>query len=141
MRWRLLWAIPLVIGLATACGDDVKVEDLVGTWNATQFVFSDFGDPVTDYDVIASGGAVTLTIQANNTYAISFTLPGSAPEMDDGTWALSGSTLTLDAGTVDETVLSISLSGNTLTFHSTDITFDFGDGDVPAKLDATLTRQ
>lgn len=144
MKWsRLLVVAPLVAGLGLACGEDVAVEDLVGTWNATEFVFSDFGDPVTDFDVLDSGGAVSIVIRANNTYTITFTFPGAEPETDDGTWALDGDVLTFDAGTADETAFDVSLSGNTLTIHTEDITFDFDeDGDdEPAQLDATFARQ
>ena len=143
MRWRLLLAIPLLIGLGVSCGDDVKEADLVGTWAATQFVFSDFGDPVTDFDVIDSGGEITIVIRANNTYTITFTMPGSAPEVDDGTWALDGSVLTFDAGTADETTFDVSVSGNILTIYTDDIGFDLNeDGvDETVQLNARFERQ
>ena len=141
MRRGVLWAVPLVVGLAVACSDTTIPEaDLVGTWNATRFIFSDFGDPVTDFNVIATGGSVQIVIRANNTYTLTFTLAGST-DTEDGTWSVSGSTLTFDAGTADVTVLEASLSGNTLTIHTEDVEFDFGNGDEPAQLDATFTRQ
>jgi hypothetical protein len=143
MKWsKMLVVAPLVAGLALACGSDVAEDDLVGTWNATEFVFSNFDDPVMDFDVIGEGGAVTIVIRADGTYTATFTFPESEPEVDNGTWELSGSVLTFDAGTADETDFDVSLSGNTLTIYSDDIgEFDFGDGDEPAQLDATFVRQ
>jgi len=141
MRWKLMWTIPLLIGLGVSCSDKVTEESLVGTWTASQFVFTEIGNSATEFDVIAVGGAVTLVIRANNTYSITFTLPGSSPDSSDGTWALSGDVLTLDEGTADETALDVSLSGSTLTIRTSDVTFDFGDGDVPARLEGTFTRQ
>jgi hypothetical protein len=143
MKWSRMWVVaPLVAGLALACGDDVAVEDLVGTWNATEFVFSDFGDPVTDFDVLAMGGAVSIVIEADGTYTITFTMPESEPEVDTGTWDLDGDVLTFDAGTIDETAFELSLSGDTFTIHSEDVTFDFDEDGTEdaAQLDATFVR-
>jgi hypothetical protein len=142
MKWSKVWVVaPLVAGLALACGSDVAEEDIVGTWNATDFVFSNFEDPVVDFDVIVMGGDVTIVIRADGTYTITFTMPESEPEVDDGTWVLDGDQLTFDAGTVDESAFDVSLDGNTLTIHGEDLEFDFGDGDEPAQLDATFVRQ
>ena len=142
MKWSKVWVVaPLVAGLALACGSDVAEEDIVGTWNATGFVFSNFEDPVVDFDVIAMGGDVTIVIRADGTYTITFTMPESQPEVDDGTWVLDGDQLTFDAGTVDESAFDVSLDGNTLTIHGEDLEFDFGDGDEPAQIDATFVRQ
>jgi hypothetical protein len=142
MKWSKVWVVaPLVAGLALACGSDVAEEDLVGTWNATDFVFSNFDDPVVDFDVLGMGGEVTIVIRADGTYTITLTLPDSDPLVEDGTWVLNGDQLTFDEGTVDESAFDISLDGNTLTIHGEDMEFDFGDGDEPAQLDATFVRQ
>jgi hypothetical protein len=139
------WAIvPLLAGLAMACSETtVPVDDLIGTWNATEFVFANFEDPVTDFDVIAMGGEVEIVIRADNTYTITFTLPFSAPDATDGTWELDGDLLTFtDEGEVDGIELEIELSGTTLTVHSEDVTFDFDDGagEIPAQFDATFVK-
>jgi len=143
MRWSKVRVVaPLVAGLALACGSDVAEEDIVGTWNATEFVFSNFEDPVTDFDVIAMGGDLSIVIRANGTYTLTVSLPFADPEVIDGDWVLNGGVLTLDDGTVDEAVFEISLSGNTLTLHTEDAEFDFDeDGtDDPAQVDVTLVR-
>jgi len=141
MRRCLLWVMPLLL-LGAACSDSTVPEaDLVGTWNATAFVFSDFGDPVTDFDVIDEGGTVTIVIRADDTFTITFTIPGSAPETDGGAWSVDGDRLVFDAGTVDEMSFDITLSGNTLTIYSDDVEFDFGGGEEPAQVEATFVRQ
>ncbi|MDH5196402.1 MAG: lipocalin family protein [Gemmatimonadota bacterium] len=145
MQRRLLWVVPLLIGLGMACSDSTGVTqtDLVGSWNATEFVFSDFGDPVTDFDVLAGGGAVKFTFGADGSFTIVFTMPMSAPDTTGGTWVLQGSNrlIITDEGAIDGSELQISLSGTTLTVYSDDVEFDFGAGDIPAQLDATFVKQ
>lgn len=145
MRRRLLWVVPLLVGLGVACNDSTGVTgtDLVGTWNATEFVFSDFADPVTDFDVLSMGGAVKFTFRADSSFTIVVTLPMTAPDTSEGTWTLQeGSRLIItDQGAVSGTELQVSLSGTTLTVYSDDVEFDFGAGDIPAQLDATFVKQ
>lgn len=139
MKWSKVWVVaPLVAGLALACGSDVAEEDIVGTWNATDFVFSNFEDPVVDFDVIDAGGDITIILRADGTYTITSVFLDLD---DDGDWVLNGDVLTFDDGTVDESAFDVSLDGNTLTIHGEDLEFDFGDGDEPAQLDATFVRQ
>lgn len=141
MRRSLLWAIPLLL-LGVACSDSTVPEaDLVGTWNATAFVFSDFNDPVTEFDVVAEGGTVTIAIRADNTFTLTFTIPGSAQESESGAWSVSGDRLLFDEGTADEMAFDISLSGNTFTIYTDDVEFDFGNGEEPAEVEATFVRQ
>jgi hypothetical protein len=133
-----------MVGLAWGCGDSAGVTeaDLIGTWNATAFKFSDFGDPVTDFDVMLIGGSVQIVIAANGAYTVTITIPQVPPEVTDGTWALQGNNLLVltESGSSDVTELTVSLSGATLTVHASDLTFDFGSGDVPARLDATFVK-
>ncbi len=142
---RLSWlAIPLLAGLAWGCGDSTGVTeaDLVGTWNATAFKFSDFGDPVMDFDVIGMGGSVQIVIAANGDYTVTTTIPGVGPDVATGTWVLQGGDLLILTGTgeTDGTEMTVGLSGTTLTVHSTDLMFDFGNGEIPAQLHATFVK-
>jgi len=145
MRRRWLWVVPLLVGLGVACSDSTGVTgaDLVGTWNATQFVFSDFGDPVTDFDVMATGGTVKITFRADSSFTIVITIPAVPVDSTEGTWSLPTDTrlILTDQGAASGTELQISLSGTTLTVYSVDVEFDFGNGDIPAKLDATFVKQ
>jgi hypothetical protein len=137
------WAIvPLLAGLGMACSETtVPVDDLIGTWNATEFVFANFEDPVTDFDVIAMGGDLSIVIRADGTYTLTLSMPFAEPEVIEGDWVLDGSVLTLDEG-VDPVAFDIALDGNTLTLHTEDAEFDFDeDGtDDPAQVDVTLVR-
>jgi hypothetical protein len=142
MRYRRLAAIPLLIGLGLACSDNTGVTetDLVGTWSAIAFKFSDFGDPVMDFDVIGIGGSATASFVAGGAYQIIVTI--IAPDTTAGTWTLQGTkTLILtSAGGTDTTQYTVSLSGSTLTVYSNDVMFDFGSGEIPAQLNATFVR-
>jgi hypothetical protein len=144
MRSRGVGMLLVVGGLGLACSEtNVAEADLVGTWNATAFEFSDFGDPVTDFDVLLNGGSVTMVIRADGTFTISMAVGAFEPDVIDGTWELQdGNTLVItEDGEVDGVTLEIELSGTTLTVYSDDIQFDFGDGEIPAQLDATFVRQ
>jgi hypothetical protein len=61
----------------------------------------------------------------------------------NGTWELQGGDVLVitEDGEVDDLALEIELSGTTLTVYSDDVDFDFGDGEIPAQLDATFVKQ
>jgi hypothetical protein len=136
-------AMPFLLGCAVGCDDSAGVAetDLVGTWEATAFKFSDFGDPVMDVDVIGMDGSVTMTVNADRTFTLTVTIVG--PEVTNGTWELQGDDLLIltDSGEVDGSELTVSLSGTRLTVYSDDVEFDFGDGFLPAQLDAVFEKQ
>jgi len=143
MRGRMWSSLALAAAVAVGCSDSTGVTntDLVGTWAASEFVFSDFADPVTDFDVIGMGGGATIVIRADSTFTTTITLPFSDPLVANGTWKLQGDkTLILTEGS-ETTALDVSLSGTTLTIHTTDLTFDFGNGEIPAQLNAKFTKQ
>jgi hypothetical protein len=145
MRSKVWGALLLLGGLSLACGDSTGLteDDLTGTWNATEFVFSDFEDPVTDFHVVPGGGSVTMVIRADGTFTITITLGGLPPDVVNGTWELQGGDVLVitEDGEVDDLALEIELSGTTLTVYSDDVDFDFGDGEIPAQLDATFVKQ
>jgi hypothetical protein len=144
MRSKVWGMIALVGALTLACSDSTGVTEdaLIGTWNATEFVFSDFEDPVTDFDVLGEDGSVEMEIRANGTYTITINL-GFGAETLDGTWELQGDDLLIltEEGTVEEIAFEVSLEDTTLTVYSDDIEFDFGDGDIPAQLNAVFTKE
>lgn len=143
MRSKVWGVIALAGALTLACSDSsgVTEENIVGTWNATAFVFSDFADPVTEFDVLAEGGTVEMEIRANGTFTINLNF-GFGGEAVDGTWELQGGNLLIltEEGTIDDIGFEVSLDGTTLTVYSDDVEFDFGDGDIPAQLDAVFTK-
>lgn len=52
-------------------GTNVSTSDIAGTWNATRGLFGRSGEgPVVEVDVVAEGGSVTLSIQANGRFSV-----------------------------------------------------------------------
>ena len=143
MRRRGLTAVPLLLGLGVAfCVDpgDVTQGNLVGTWEADAFVFSDFGNPVTEVDVIGRGGSATITFGANGTYQLTFTVV--EPVIESGRWELVGArqlNLTASDATAPTTFRAFIYTvngGTVLGLSSDDVRFDFGNGEIPANLTA-----
>jgi hypothetical protein len=84
---------------------------------------------------------VELEIRANGTFTITLNF-GFGAETTDGTWELQGDDLLIltEEGSVVETALEVSLSDSTLTVYTDDVDFDFGDGEIPAQLEAVFTK-
>lgn len=147
---RTLSTTVLAAALVVGCSDstdpgNVSEDDLAGVWTATQFLLTSTADPAVTVDMIALGGAFTLTINADGTYSEAGLFPGNPPEVESGsgTYVIQGSNLILTEN--DDPVpftVAFVLSGNTLTLTSTDETFDFDDDGVEeaATLDMVLTR-
>ena len=100
--------------ISTAPGVDPAV---VGTWNATSFV-------VGGTNLIPPLG-VSFVFNANGTYALNFTSdqgdfcdPGEVNCGETGDYTSTSTTITLDPGD-DETILSYSISGSTMTINAT----------------------
>ncbi|MBE0591429.1 MAG: hypothetical protein IH616_03385 [Gemmatimonadales bacterium] len=145
MRRSMVMAIPLLFGLGFACGPDngeVTAGDLVATWEADSFVYADLGQPGTEVDLIGMGGAVTITFDANGTYRMTATVID--PHVERGTRELIGThqlNLTETGATAPAAYLvSIyDLNGATvLSLSGDDVLFDFGDGEIPARLAAAF---
>jgi len=100
---------------STAPGVNAAV---VGTWNATSFV-------VMGNDLIPPLG-VSFVFNANGTFALNFTNdqgdfcdPMEVNCGETGNYTSTSTTITLDPGTADETTLSYSISGSTMTINAT----------------------
>jgi hypothetical protein len=155
----------LLAGCSSDDGTPAPVSDLVGgTWTVSNvdLVYTVGAQSLKDYLVNVEGYTPaeadfaiaflevllldeldgTISFNANNTYNSNF---GGSP--DDGTWSLSadGKTLTLDAGTIDEEVVTI----NSLTSSNCNLTISMDEledvdddpstPDVLIKIEATLT--
>ena len=133
--------------------DPIVIADLAGAWDCTQFLAVSTDDPQVQFELIALGGSLAVTVQPDG----SFVGEASIPDSDSGTPfdVPFGGTFSL----VSQTVLSMqfaveippflengtaefTLVGNTMTLHQEVTTFDFDfDGqDDPATFDATLVR-
>jgi hypothetical protein len=140
-------AVLVALSMSVACGDNgpdpLTLDDLVGTWRATQFVFTKQSDPSRFFDLIQNSGVVTIVIAANGTYSGQQSAFG-VTETFSGTITVSGSfvSLTDDEDPGDPTDFAASLTGNTLTLATSDAEFDFDfDGtDEPASLTAVFQR-
>ncbi len=125
-RNHTAYAAVLTLALASAvagCSDDEGSlapgvdPAVVGTWNATSFV-------VGGTNLIPPLG-VSFVFNANGTYALNFTSdqgdfcdPGEANCGETGDYTSTSTTITLDPGD-DETILSYSISGSTMTINAT----------------------
>ena len=163
---RLLLVPLLFVALSVpGCGGDdddnggtgpdlITIADFAGTWNATEFRATSLDDPQIQFELVAAGGSMTITVQPDG----AFTGTVSFPDPDTGqivTIPVSG-TFTLVSQTeveadfaleipplLEDTTVEFELVGNTLTLHEDVTTFDFDfDGDIdPASFDATFVRQ
>jgi len=126
-RNRTAYAAVLTLALASAiagCSDDETgtapgVDPaVVGTWNATSFVFM-------GTDLVAQGMGVSFVFNSNGTYVLSFTNDqGGLCDVglncvESGDYTSTATQIVLDPGDEDETVLSYSISGSTMTLNAT----------------------
>lgn len=121
----------------------VSADDLAGIWTASSAVFTSAADPTVSEDAIALGLTFTLTLGADDTYAIVITIPQEPTENESGTYAVSGSTLTLTpTGEDGPETFTIARDGDsmTLTAAEQEWAFDDNDAEEAASLVMTLAR-
>lgn len=149
-------------GLSGCSGDDdgngtdpdpIVIADLAGTWTCTQFLATSTDDPQVQFELIALGGALTVTVAPDG----SFVGEASFPDPDTGQLIVVpfGGAMDLTSQTLlvmdflveippflEDGTSEFTLVGNTMTLHQEVTTFDFDfDGvDDPATFDATLVR-
>lgn len=118
-------ALIACLTLAAACGGEdstgPSLSAVVGTYSATTFTAAIGG---TTHSILADGGAITLALAADGTSTGRVIVPGAGEngadidETLDGTWTLSGNTITLsDSTSTSDTLLEdlpLQVSGDTL---------------------------
>lgn len=130
---------------AAGCSSSTTPEDLeslVGSWSATEAMFTSAGDPGTSVEVIAEGTTMVLTLN-DSTFTLTITEPGEDPEVAEGTWSASAEIITLDwtSGFSGETQFEYDLDGDTLTLSGGHVEFEFTPGSPEeAILDMILVR-
>ena len=136
------------IGIHCKSSTEPKEDDLssfVGTWAAN----NDIEGTLMEYDagdfklnVLLLGASVQVTLESNGDYSLALTLPGSDPEVEQGTATVDGNKITMipDGAPEDAIIFTYTLNGDFLTLVSDDVTFDFGTGEVPATLTITMKR-
>ena len=155
-----LSALLVAAGLSSCSSDDpvepdeIVIADLAGTWNCTQFLAVSTVDPQVQFELIAMGGTLVVTVAPDG----SFVGNASFPDPDTGlpvavpfagTFDLASQTVVVAGFVVEippfleDGSFDFTLTGNTMTLHQEVTTFDFDfDGvDDPAEFDATFVRQ
>lgn len=154
LRWLAVIGALAVVP-AVACGDDdddngtgpgdgVTLQDLAGTWDATEVTFQSLDNPLILFDLVALGGSLTLSVQADGSYAATLQAPGEAPETETGTVAVAGDRIVLAVDGVPGSVaFDFTLAGSTLTMVTEEEGFDFDGDDVndPARLTLVMVRR
>lgn len=131
-----------------ACGSDPTepdVGDLAGLWEATDLVVTNQDDPQQSMDLIAAGGALTLSIEPSGYYTLTLDFQGNVAPPELGVVRVEGDQLIIEvqvSGTgprVD--TATYSLSGNRFTLEGpTLFDFDFDAQAEEAWLEATFQR-
>ena len=161
---RALAVGAIAAAFAVGCSDstgtdgDVTIGDLVGTWTATEFTYTNQADLDQSVNLILFGLDLTITVTINGSFSGTFMecrLATQCPEQDvAGTMAISGSTMTLTftaPADFDEPLsgtFTLATGGDpdVLTMNATSgVDFDFsifgGDpGEVPVNLTLVMQR-
>ncbi|UCC82813.1 MAG: hypothetical protein JSW46_17890 [Gemmatimonadota bacterium] len=120
--------------------------DLAGTWEATEFRFVSSPTPTDTIDVIASGGGLSATVQADASYELTLILPPELPEIHYGVVLLFGDMIVLiDEVDPDGSArFEYGLTGQTITLRGED-SIDFNDPpdeiDDPAVVEIVMELQ
>lgn len=137
----------VIAGLVSGCGeegatapDELTIASLAGSWTGTEFAISSSADSAIALDLIASGGAILVSVEPIGSFTGTAVIPGvliGDPALGTLTVPLAG-VMRL----IDETTLRIdfvpeippifttmdptfTLSGNTLTILDESAEFDF----------------
>ncbi len=143
MKLRHLTTSAVALILMSACTDATGVlpENLEGTWTATSMLFTSVENAELTADLRDEQATLTLVLDAVNGFTLTFTMPGQDDEIDEGTYDVVGSDLTLsDSIELTGDVYTIARDGDTMTLTILD-EFEF-EPDVAsaATLVITLTR-
>ncbi len=134
----------LLAGALIACDDDttgpLAGTGLVGTWVMQAAEVTSFSNPSDTRNLIELGYTATFRAFENGRYVM-ITAGGGESETITGTCRIEGNTLILtdDEAPGTRTVVGFTRSGDTLTVTWID-TFDFGNGEEPASIEAVLVR-
>ena len=134
----LLAPVLLAAAFAAGCGDDpLSVQDIAGTYEATEFEFTPTGGST--IDILAGGGSIDLTISPSGTVTGQLFVPAALNGGTDLNASMQG---------------TVQLGGDRVSFTQTadtffrDVNFSFDGGsltgthnDGDGQLRVTLTRQ
>ena len=151
---RILWIVAVMLAMAGAgCNDstspeDITIQDLVGTWVASSFVYTGVDDPAQQVDLIESGGSFTMTISDAGAFTGTTVYEPMGTLTYTGTLSISNRTLTQDFDDADVPTLTWTISefaNDSMTIEGAQGPFDFTDNGlddlVTASIQATVTLQ
>jgi len=141
-------AVALAATLAIGCSDtvapnEVTLDDLAGTWNATTLKFTNVANTAQVFDLVANGGSFTLTLSADGTFSGTQSFAGQNLPLS-GTVTVSNGVLTLVETGETSTFNITAYGGDTITIASSSNVawdFEFDGQDEEASVTATLQRQ
>ena len=138
----VLISLAFIMSFFTNCDKDkspVKPDEgsIVGDWKLTKITIETANETtILTEDLLNLIGAYwTLKIKSDNTFESNYNLE-SGPEIETGTWSISGNKLTITFASGGSETFEFSLDGNTLILKWTDTE----DG-VEEKITAEFTRQ
>ena len=148
-----------------ACDDEdttgIEVADLAGTWDATQFEYTDNDNPTFSLDVISDlSGDLTIDVAESGSFTGTLFIPNITADTVPlgGSFSITGDTLSIDfnsasemTGLVSDLDAEYQLSGDVLTLTNDGVSYDFPDqleqavgleprGEVSATVDIRLVR-
>ena len=86
MNKRHLTISALALILMSACSDATGVlpDDLAGTWTAASLVFTSVENAELTADLVDEGAGLTLVLDAESGFTLTFTMPQAEDEVDMG---------------------------------------------------------
>ena len=121
-------------------GDDLASSDLVGTWDARAWVYTNLNRPGQVQDMTAMGVSTRLTVAADGRFSIVWWASGTVFENTSGTMEVVDGQVVVNPYEESPAMLAAGRFGPTFWFDTDDTTTDFdGDGDDdPARLFAAM---
>jgi len=134
----------LTVAVMAGCksATDVQVNELQGTWIASQARYSGLEDAKNNnLDLIEEGFSVVFVSDAAGAFVITLTDPQSVDETISGQLEIDGTNLVVTGG-IDRTG-EVFLEGEQVAFSITGgLEVDFGNGqEIPARLLLVMDRQ
>lgn len=125
-------------------GDEISMSDIASIWRANRAAFSPSEDgPAIEVDIVAEGGSVTLSIQANGRFTLTVSPPDRPVDVSTGQLGFDEDLLvvTYDDEPDDFELFGIQHAGDNLSL-SGPAEYDFeGDGaSEPARVELEMFR-
>lgn len=148
--------IILLLSLLFSCGDDEEgefnyplegsvysIDDISGSWVATEASLEDYDNPQNNIDIIGSGGSAILDIQTNGRFSFSASIAGAGTWSVDGQLGFSGNQLVLladgDAAGEDEGFFAMNIiDGNFYLVGPVEFDIDFDGEEEEVQLELIM---